>query len=73
VDLFIITEKKIDKNLASKIGDLVNREINIKSSNTLQFLNGLKKKDPLITEVILNHIVKGADKICDIVWLYETR
>lgn len=73
VDLFIITEKKIDKNLATKIGDLVNRDINIKSSNTIQFLNGLKKNDPLITEVISNHIVlKGADNLCDIVWLYET-
>jgi len=69
VDLFVITEKKPDRNLASKTSDLINRNISIKSATSQQFLNGLKSRDPLITEVISNHIVlKGADTLCGIMW-----
>jgi predicted nucleotidyltransferase len=69
VDLFVITEKKLDRNLASKTGDLINRHISIKLASSQEFLNGLRSRDPLIAEVISNHIVlKGADMLCGIMW-----
>jgi DNA polymerase sigma len=71
IDLLIITDKKIDRKTINTISSLVNRDINIKSATEEQFLNGLRQKDPLIGEVIVDHIVlKGADKICDILWQY---
>lgn len=71
IDLLIITDKKIDRKTINTISSLVNRDINIKSTTEEQFLNGLRQKDPLIGEVIVDHIVlKGADKICDILWQY---
>lgn len=71
IDLFIISEKKIQRNMVLKTASLVGRDINIKSANESKFLGGLKNKDPLISEVISNHIIlKGADKFCDIMWRY---
>jgi predicted nucleotidyltransferase len=72
VDLFVITEKKLDRNLASKTGDLINRHISIKSASSQQFLNGLRSRNPLIAEVISNHIVlKGADALCGMMWRHH--
>ena len=74
IDLFVISEKKPDKSLALKAGDLVGRNVSIKYAGALQFLSGLGSRDPLIAEVILDHIVlKRADKLCDIMWQHETR
>ena len=71
IDIFVISEKKIDKNMALETSDLVDRDINIKSSNKTQFLNGLRNKDPLINEIVSNHIVlKGIDGFCEIMWRY---
>lgn len=72
IDLFVISEKKIDKNLVLKTSDLINKEISIKSSNKAQFLNGLRNKDPLINEIISNHVIlKGIDEFCEIMWRYH--
>ncbi len=71
IDLFVISEKKIDKGMVLKISDLVNRDINIKSLNKAQFLNGLQRKDPLVNEIVSNHIIlKGIDEFCEIMWRY---
>ncbi|MGQ0638147.1 MAG: nucleotidyltransferase domain-containing protein [Nitrososphaerota archaeon] len=71
IDIFVISEKKIDKRMALETSNLVNRDINIKSSNKTQFFNGLQNKDPLVNEVVSNHIIlKGIDQFCEIMWRY---
>lgn len=72
IDLFVMIEKKIDRSLVLRTANLIGYEINIKSTNGQQFLNGLKNGDPLVAEVISNHItLKGADKLCDMLWEYN--
>lgn len=69
IDLFVISEKKIDKSMILEVSDLVDRDINIKSSNKTKFLIGLRNKDPLINEIVSNHIIlKGIDEFCGILW-----
>ena len=71
IDIFVISEKKMDKRMVLETSVLVNRNINIKSSNKTQFFNGLKNKDPLVNEVVSNHIIlKGIDQFCEIMWRY---
>jgi len=71
VDLFIITEEEVAVDVAKEIGDLTGRDINIKSANKMRFLRGLERKDPLMKEVISDHIVlKGMDNFCDILWYF---
>lgn len=70
IDLFAIREGGIVRE-HFRMRDLVGRDINIKSTDEKKFLNGMKNKDPLISEVISNHVIlKGADKFCDIMWEY---
>lgn len=74
IDLFIINEKKVDKKIISATSDIINKDINVKSSNRQQFLDGLYDNDPLIKEVALNHVVlKGADEFCQLMWRNHTR
>ncbi|MGQ9718233.1 MAG: nucleotidyltransferase domain-containing protein [Nitrososphaerales archaeon] len=74
VDLFILTDKKLDRNALVEAGSLIGREISVKSSNKKQFLEGLKSNDPLVREVVSNHILlKGIDDFCDIMWRYYAR
>jgi predicted nucleotidyltransferase len=71
IDLFVIDGKKIEKDMILKTASLIGRDINIKSTTESKFSNSLKNNDPLINEVVSNHIVlKGADKFCDIMWRY---
>ena len=71
IDLYVISEKKIDKSVTREASDLVERDINIKISNKTQFMNGLRNKDPLVNEVVSNHIIlKGIDEFCEIMWRY---
>lgn len=72
IDLFVISDKKIKKSIVFETAKLIDREINIQSTTGERFLAGLKNKDPLVNEVVSNHIVlKGADKFCDIMWSYH--
>lgn len=72
VDLFIISDKKIKTSITLEAGNLVGREINLKSTNRDRFMNGLRSNDPLIKEVVSNHIIlKGIDEFCDIMWSYH--
>ncbi len=76
VDLFIIDGKSgaLSKNTAGEIGDMVGRKISAKLSTKRQFLNGLEEGDPLIREVVSNHIVlRGVDDFCNLMWLYYAR
>lgn len=74
IDLFVISEKKFDMNVLRETGNLIGREISVKSANKRQFLKGLEDGDPLIREVVSNHVVlKGVDDFCDIMWRYYAR
>jgi predicted nucleotidyltransferase len=74
IDLFFIVEKKLDRSVVSEAGNLVGREISVKSASRRQFLKGLEDGDPLIREVVSNHIVlKGVDDFCEIMWRYHAR
>ena len=75
IDLFSIDGKKIEHNMILKTASLIGRNINIKSTTESKFSSSLKNNDPLINEVVSNHIVlKGVDKFCDIMWrYYETK
>ena len=74
IDLFVITEKKINESAFVTVGNLVGREITIKYTSKKRFLEGLDRGDPLIREVVSNHVVlKGIDDLCDIMWRYYAR
>ncbi|NWG09879.1 MAG: nucleotidyltransferase domain-containing protein [Nitrososphaerales archaeon] len=74
VDLFILTDRKLDRNALVEAGSLIGRVISVKSSNKKRFLEGLKSNDPLVREVVSNHILlKGIDDFCDIMWRYYAR
>ncbi len=71
VDMFVISEKKIDRRIVLETARRINHDINIRSTSGAKFLSGLRGDDPLVKEVLTNHIVlKGADRFCDIVWRY---
>ena len=73
IDMFVLTEK-INKDAFTEVSNLIGREINVKSTNKKEFLRGLEDSDPLIMEVILNHIIlKGIDDFCDIMWRYYAK
>ena len=74
IDLFIISSRKPDADVIRETGSLIDREVNIKSTDMKQFLNGLMDNDPLMMEVVSNHIVlKGIDDFCEIMWRYNAR
>lgn len=74
IDLFIISDRKPDADVIRETGSLIDREVNIKSTNMKQFLDGLMDNDPLMMEVVSNHIVlKGIDDYCEIMWRYNAR
>lgn len=74
IDLFIVTERKVDRRAFLEIGKAVDRDVNVQYDGREQFLKGLQDKNPLLMEVVSNHIVlKGADEFCDIMWRYYAR
>lgn len=74
IDLFFITDKKIDRKAIIEISRLLDRDINVQSAGKSRFLEGLYSQEPLMMEVVANHIVlKGADEFCDMMWQYYAR
>ncbi len=74
VDLFVLTKKRLDENAFAETGNLVGREISLKCTNKKRFLKGLEDGDPLIREVVSDHIIlKGIDDFCDIMWRYHAK
>jgi len=74
IDLFIISTREPDADVIRETGSLIDREVNIKSTDMKQFLDGLMDNDPLMMEVVSNHIVlKGIDDYCEIMWRYNAR
>ncbi len=69
IDILIIGDIKPDLGPLREVGSLLRREINVKSASEKQFLNGLASNDPLMVEVVADHItLKGIDNICDLLW-----
>jgi predicted nucleotidyltransferase len=74
IDILIIDDKKPDLGAFREVGSLLGREVNVKYVSEEQFSNGLVSKDPLIWEVVANHIIlKGIDNICGMLWRYYAR
>jgi predicted nucleotidyltransferase len=72
IDLFAITDAKVDRKSFMDLGGRIDREINLESASRNQFVRGLQNKDPLISEVVADHILlRGADEFCDIMWWYH--
>jgi predicted nucleotidyltransferase len=73
VDIFVISDKKINTNSIIEATNIVGRKISLKSTSRQQFLKGLQNNDPLIKEIVSNHIIlKGADEFSDIMWCHHT-
>lgn len=69
IDILIIGDRKPDLSALKEVGSLLSREINVKYASEKQFSNGLVSNDPLIAEVVANHItLKGIDNICGMLW-----
>jgi predicted nucleotidyltransferase len=77
VDLFVIRERKpgvLLDNALGVAGDRVGREISVKYGTKRQFVKGLEEGDPLVREVVSNHIVlRGLDDFCEIMWRYYAK
>jgi len=77
IDLFVMDDMKLEslaKNIVREIGDAIGREISVKFSSKKQFMNGLEEGDPLVREVVSNHIVlRGVDDFCDLMWRYYAK
>ena len=75
IDILILdNDKKAISNSFREAGSLINREINVKSMIEQQFLDGLASNNPLVHEVVENHIIlKGIDNLCNILWRYYAR
>jgi predicted nucleotidyltransferase len=71
VDLLVIPDKKIDSEAIAETGRITGKEINIKETDSVLFQEGLKENDPLICEIIKNHIVlKRIDSFVEAMWRY---
>jgi predicted transcriptional regulator len=77
VDLFVIRGKKPGvslNNALGEVGDRVGREISAKYGTRGQFLKGLEEGDPLVREVVSNHILlRGLDDFCEIMWRHYAK
>lgn len=69
IDLFILTDQELDTRAVKEEEMLIGREINVKSTNTRRFIEGLQSGAPLMWEVVSDHIaLKGIDFFCDVLW-----
>ena len=72
IDLYIIT-KKPAKRAISQMPDLSNK-INIQYATEESFRRGMAEKDPLVMEVVSNHVALiGAEQLCKILREYYAR
>jgi hypothetical protein len=74
IDLFVINGKTVDRGAVRETGSIVGRSISVKSASKRAFVHGLRENDPLIREVVSDHIIlKGVDDFCEILWRYHAR
>jgi len=68
IDIFSIGETSI-----GQLGKTIGKTIVVKSATEQQFYKGLSR-DPLVKEVVNNHIVlRNAERFCDILWRFYAR
>lgn len=72
IDIFYIGEiKEKEIQEIKKIGKTYGKMINIKKSAINNFESGIRNKDPLITEIIKNHILlQNQEQFIDALWRY---
>jgi len=69
IDLFILTDQEPDTRAITEVETLIGRDINVKSTTTRRFTEGLQHGAPLMWEVVSDHVVlKGIDAFCDALW-----
>lgn len=72
IDLFYfgdITDKQIDE--IKRIGAIYNKNVNVKKSSFNNFEEGLRKRDPLIREIVEDHVIlQNPDFFVNILWRY---
>jgi hypothetical protein len=74
IDIMVITKKRVNRDAFESIGTLMGRNLSPKTASPRQFLGGLRDNDPLVREVVGNHIVlKGVDQFCELLWRYYAR
>jgi len=77
IDLFVVGEKElgsIGKAAIAEESRLIDREVSVKYSTRRKFIQGLETGDPLVREVISNHILlKGVDEFCEMMWRYYAK
>jgi len=74
IDILIIGDRKPNLSVFKEMGSLLSREISIKSMSEKQFRNGLISNDPLVQEVVADHIIlKGIDNVCNMLWKYYAK
>ena len=65
-----ITDKEI-KNI-KHIGKTYGKTVNVKKSTLKNFELGLRKKDPLIIEIVKNHIIlQNHEQFVNVLWRYS--
>jgi predicted nucleotidyltransferase len=76
VDLFIVTEQKSKAyiNVMREVEGLTGRTISVKSASEMEFLRGFERGDPLLREVVSDHIIlRGIDSFVDMMWRIHAR
>jgi len=76
VDLFIVTEQlsKAHIDATREVEGLTGRTISVKSASETEFLKGFARGDPLLREVVSDHIIlKGIDNFVDMMWRIHAR
>lgn len=74
IDILAISERQVDPSAIKEAENLLGRKINAKLASAEQFLKGLREGDPLIREVVSNHVIlKGVDGFCETMWRHYAR
>lgn len=74
IDLFFISESKIDRRALDAVETLTGRAINVKSTTAERFVEGLQGGAPLVRESVAGHVIlKGIEAFCDLLWDYYAR
>jgi predicted XRE-type DNA-binding protein len=69
IDILTLGDRQPDLKALKETGSLLNREVSVKYMSEKQFSSGLDNRDPLVAEVVANHItLKGIDNICNMLW-----
>lgn len=74
VDLLqVVTNRrsKRSEGVSKRMEETIGRNISLKVTTKVEFMQGLRSGDPLIREVASNHIVlRGTEDFCKLMWKY---